>query len=838
MATMNAFEEARNAFKEKIKISDAKDEHGNPKREEYYMSGVPSRAVEEHKDTVKRLYEVSLCALSADDTCVEQGVYSEAAERFWESVKPRAQLLTILMLLDSVKAHSKIWIDFLQPETVDRGRLAGLDDRSLPLRDHDIRDRMRAYEGSERDKCLCLSDDFLSRQVQVCAVKFSSKDPDYPEAYYEDRSNYSDKGRHLPLLLKSSIGSGATGEVFRVKFPREHFADYNDKELAMKVFRAGDGGNDAGPDSNFDSEWKHSKFIRRSARSHSSILTACAALKLEKGHGGLLFFPLADHNLWRYMETHDLESPAAYEEKKIWIQEMANIVDALSFLHEKGRFHGDVKSENILVFNHAPGTPGGLKLKLTDFGINSGREPPPTSYVFGGVSSVRPGSIGDDCSNRPPKEHRGQESKSLTAGRDIWGYGTALAEVISWLQGKESLKSFERKRKGNFPNDQYWIWEDGRRPKLRKAVPEWFDALAGNLDGSLNQDTIQLYKGIWKLLKDRIFLMRDKDRARAEVVYKELLKTVQSADTKGSSLWPWRRGNPGLSVDERTPPPDHSTAYASFCQELQEFGSPSYDACAVDHFASVVGHYDSAKLEQFLVLAMKARNFAVVNLLAHLRFAHDANIFHRAVDTGDVQFLEKLLKEHRHEFPSASKHLDSPDSRGSTPLLKAIGDRRSVRDALVRHLLELGADADKSDNQGQTPLHYAARKAAPTVIQALLSVGADFDKADKLKAAPLHLCAEGIGLDPNSGAVACTRLLIEAGADKKKQDKAHDIPLQCVLDLSKALTPERWAVVRELCRNTTNERNQCEQYVKDVFEDQPRDTKERCWKIWHECNPT
>jgi hypothetical protein len=109
-------------FQGKIKISDAKDEHGNPKREEYYLSGAPSRAIEEHKDTVKRLYEVSLCALSADDNCFEEGVYS------------------------------KMWIDFLQLETVDRDRLAGLDDRSLPLRDHDVRDRMRAYEGVERDK--------------------------------------------------------------------------------------------------------------------------------------------------------------------------------------------------------------------------------------------------------------------------------------------------------------------------------------------------------------------------------------------------------------------------------------------------------------------------------------------------------------------------------------------------------------------------------------------------------------------------------------------------------------------------------------------------------------
>ena len=48
-------------------------------------------------------------------------------------------------------------------------------------------------------------------------------------------------------------------------------------------------------------------------------------------------------------------------------------------------------------------------------------------------------------------------------------------------------------------------------------------------------------------------------------------------------------------------------------------------------------------------------------------------------------------------------------------------------EAVVRLLVELGADRDAKDNSGSTPLHHAARGRHEAVVRLLVELGADRD---------------------------------------------------------------------------------------------------------------
>ena len=62
--------------------------------------------------------------------------------------------------------------------------------------------------------------------------------------------------------------------------------------------------------------------------------------------------------------------------------------------------------------------------------------------------------------------------------------------------------------------------------------------------------------------------------------------------------------------------------------------------------------------------------------------------------------------------------------------------------AIVRCLLEVGADKDKEESRGATPLHVSSERGHLEVVRCLLEVGADKDKADIQGSTPLHVSSE------------------------------------------------------------------------------------------------
>ncbi len=102
---------------------------------------------------------------------------------------------------------------------------------------------------------------------------------------------------------------------------------------------------------------------------------------------------------------------------------------------------------------------------------------------------------------------------------------------------------------------------------------------------------------------------------------------------------------------------------------------------------------------------------------------------------GDVEKCRTILEE-------ANFNVDDADELGRTVLHymveQAAWPGRCVRaSAVIETLLEYGADPDTKDRLGQTPLHWAARR-APRVIKLLVDAGANIDATDRDGRTPLH----------------------------------------------------------------------------------------------------
>lgn len=89
---------------------------------------------------------------------------------------------------------------------------------------------------------------------------------------------------------------------------------------------------------------------------------------------------------------------------------------------------------------------------------------------------------------------------------------------------------------------------------------------------------------------------------------------------------------------------------------------------------------------------------------------------------------------------------------------------------VVNALLEGGAEIDKTDHCGRTPLHAAALKGHKDAVKLLLDGGADCDKADEWGQTPLHSAAW-------NGHRFVIQVLLEGGAEPDARNNRGETPL-------------------------------------------------------------
>ena len=132
---------------------------------------------------------------------------------------------------------------------------------------------------------------------------------------------------------------------------------------------------------------------------------------------------------------------------------------------------------------------------------------------------------------------------------------------------------------------------------------------------------------------------------------------------------------------------------------------------------------------------------------------------HYAAEAGAIDAVQALL--------DGGVEADVRIGQGRSPMITIIKEGRKNKTAVVRILLENGADPSLQDNIGNTALHYAVMNGITAMIELLIENGASLDLTNSLGNTALHLAATGIRSEPVS-------VLIEHGASLDlKNDKGE-----------------------------------------------------------------
>ncbi|KAI1214229.1 kinase-like domain-containing protein [Annulohypoxylon truncatum] len=176
---------------------------------------------------------------------------------------------------------------------------------------------------------------------------------------------------------------------------------------------------------------------------HPHIVTVLMAFK--HGDRCCFLFPWADCDLLTYFETKTM--PDMNITNFHWVAEQTlNITEAVHHIHFPpgvdslspdmklyGR-HGDIKAENILVFNEK----NNPLLVLSDFGLGSMHHDWSKSMVPNRQIQATPGFRPPECD---------MENGHISRAFDVWTLGCVFLDILIWLLGGETLRrSFESDR--------------------------------------------------------------------------------------------------------------------------------------------------------------------------------------------------------------------------------------------------------------------------------------------------------------------------------------------------------------------------------------------------------
>jgi ankyrin repeat protein len=139
----------------------------------------------------------------------------------------------------------------------------------------------------------------------------------------------------------------------------------------------------------------------------------------------------------------------------------------------------------------------------------------------------------------------------------------------------------------------------------------------------------------------------------------------------------------------------------------------------------------------------------------------------RAVWRGSEELIGRLLQ--------AGARIDQADDDGRTPLIWSVAE--TPYPDITRHLLSLGANADRQDKRQMTALMYAARNGSSQAVRWLLAAGAKPDLLDAGQQTALFLALQA---DPPN--LELMRQLLAAGANVNQLDGKGRDPLWFAAD--------------------------------------------------------
>lgn len=150
------------------------------------------------------------------------------------------------------------------------------------------------------------------------------------------------------------------------------------------------------------------------------------------------------------------------------------------------------------------------------------------------------------------------------------------------------------------------------------------------------------------------------------------------------------------------------------------------------------------------------------SLLDHLRINSSTDIGSMIISEAGQGNVERL-KELFHAHP------DKVDVVRSDKTALQIASHQGLT-AVVELLIQLGADVNLQDPEGDTALHYAAFGNQPTTAAALLKGGADGNRLNKNKCSPLHVAV-------NKGFTDVVKTFLSCSCNVNAQDSYGDTVL-------------------------------------------------------------
>ncbi|WAO91723.1 Protein kinase domain-containing protein [Fusarium falciforme] len=325
----------------------------------------------------------------------------------------------------------------------------------------------------------------------------------------------------LPLTeCETELAQGGMGVVHKAKLHPAHqhlFPADAEAYVAIKEFHKKE---------DFTREKNNLDIIQRLQNGHLiPLLASC-----ERGSSYYLLFPWANGGTLRdFWGEHDCK-PRTTGLIRWALEQILGLVDGIRALHNHNIRHGDIKPQNILVFEEHQGA-NLATLVLADMGVSKFHKEATdlrnsaTMTAESTVSYEAPEADDDQRNNRPrPRRY------------DMWSAGCMFLEFTVWLvYDFAAVNGFHKKRKDQ--NDpvspgNFFSREPGQSTGIHPAVTEAVRHLREHplcKHGTALGDLVTV-------INDRLLQIKPGDRAKAPELYDRVKAIVDAAAAKPEYL--------------------------------------------------------------------------------------------------------------------------------------------------------------------------------------------------------------------------------------------------------------------------------------------------------------
>ena len=194
-------------------------------------------------------------------------------------------------------------------------------------------------------------------------------------------------------------------------------------------------------------------------------------------------------------------------------------------------------------------------------------------------------------------------------------------------------------------------------------------------------------------------------------------------------------------------------------------------------------------LNPILFQAVTGQKISAINLLVELGAKLDVR--DKDGRTPIYVAAQKGSKQVAHRLKELGKGEDAKDSSGSGTLLHRAANEEDATATDI--LIDLKANLEATDNNGQTPLHVASNKMCSEVVALLVAAKANVNAEDTNGKKPLHLAA-AYGDDAYE---TIEKLVKASGIEPSPKDKENRTPLH----IAAASSQDRAKIVKLLLDN-------------------------------------